>query len=137
VRADFVYGVHATDLALNAHWNYYVHNVHAYAWSDRILQGWSQGGSPATNCYVYNSSFYMLGQIGPYGERGFCANVGTAELGPDVVVHGNYSSAARPSELSDCPANGEGVTFAAYATDQAITAEAKRVLGAYPKPWNS
>eukprot|EP01043_Picozoa_sp_COSAG02_P018684 COSAG02_NODE_878_length_16266_cov_8.886559_9_plen_240_part_00 len=123
----FVYSTAATDFAMNANWNYYVGNVHAYG--ETILWGWEVGtSSPATNCYVYNSSFYML------GDGGLCWRAGAAAM-EDVTIHANYSAEEGASRLKGCPGNGSGISFAPVAEDATITAAAKRALGAYPKPW--
>ena len=37
----FVFSTAATDFAMNAHWNYYVNNVHAYG--QTMLRGWGPG----------------------------------------------------------------------------------------------
>ena len=43
------------------------------AYGETILRGWGTT-SPATNCYVYNSTFYML------GDEGLCASAGAAAM---------------------------------------------------------
>ena len=129
----FVYADAATDFALrNAQWQYFVNNVHAYA--PMIIRGW---GGPPANCHVYNSTFYML------GESALCTS-SYARLNmtfEDNVVHlasNDTAHAAKAAKLDGCPGGGtDGITLAPAAEDAAITAAAKKVLGAYPKPYRA
>ena len=137
----FVYSTHATDFAMNAHWNYYVNNVHAYG--QGILQGWSPQNKacstdpaakcppyhkPGTNCYVYNATFYMLG-ADPGCQASSTDTVGALDTS---VIHSNSSKG-----LGTCvpPIASSSVTHAAAASDAEVTAAAKAALGAYPKPY--
>lgn len=141
----FVYGTSATDAAMNAHWNYNVGNVYAYG--ETVLSGWSPSNHAcsesstatcpeyapmATNTYVYNSTFIML------GERSAC-NVRSA-TGPILdtsVIHSQLNATA--ATVLGPPCVGlvtDSVIVAKPATDTAITAMAKKALGAYPKPYS-
>ena len=139
----FVYSTAATDYAMNAHWNYQVGNVHAYG--QTILRGWepsnhacSENASakcptyppPATNCYVYNATFYMLGD-------GALCGAPLSNTGPVLdssVVHTNRTDTW--GGLCKGLAT-EAVTVAPPAADAEVTAAAKRALGAYPKPYDA
>ena len=136
----FVYSTHATDFAMNAHWDYQVDNVYAYP--QGILAGWEPANHacstdpsakcppykpPATNCYVYNATIYMLGQ-------GALCSTGS-NTGPIMdasVIHSNDTNAW----LKACEAlMTKGVTLAPRASDAVITAQAKLTLGEYPRPY--
>jgi hypothetical protein len=77
----------------------------------------------------YNSTFYML------GSKAACAGVRSA-TGPILdasVVHTNASGGLGPGCSGLVT---EKVRVARPASDQAVTAAAKKVLGAFPKPWS-
>lgn len=136
----FVYSTHATDFAMNAHWDYQVDNVYAYP--QGILAGWEPGNHacstnpsakcppykpPATNCYLYNATLYMLGQ-GPFCSTG--SNTGS--IMDASVIHSNVTNAW----LEACKAlMTKGVTLAPPGSDAAITTQAKQTLGKYPRPF--
>jgi hypothetical protein len=130
----FVFGHTSTDFAINAHCNYYVNNV--YADSGQILYGWRN--YPATNCYVYNATFFLR-----QGSRGPLCSAAATSISHDLstavldttIVHTNNSSPL--GTVADCPQNGTGVTWAPSARDAAVTASAKMALGEYPKPNNA
>ena len=139
----FVYSTHATDFAMNAHWNYYVGNVHAYG--QGILQGWSPANhacstdtsakcppyhKPGTNCYVYNATFYMLG-ADPGCQASCTDTVGALDTS---TIHSNSTKG-----LGSCvpPIATSNVVHAPAATDQEVTRMAKAALGDYPKPYQA
>jgi hypothetical protein len=142
VVPDFVYSTHATDYAMNARYTYHVNNVHAYG--EGILAGWSPGNKacstdpaakcpkylpPATNCYVYNATFYMLGE-GALCSAGISNTPGTLD---SSVIHTNATS------LGACvpPLATAANKLAAPASDAAVTAAARAVMGDYPKPYDA
>lgn len=90
-----------------------------------ILAGWVHGtGPPATNCYVYNSTFYLL------GDHGICTGQFENAALDTSVIH------TIANNLTACQsAIGPGVKLADPATDSQVTAAAKAVLGEYPKPY--
>ena len=121
----FVYATAATDFAMNAHWLYQVNNVYAYALS--VMAGWSPDKDvpSATNCYVYNGTFFML------GDHGVCKgdHFGGSEL-DDSVIH------TTATNITACGAVATAsVALAPPAPDAVVTARAKAVLGEYPKPF--
>ena len=91
---------------MNAHWNYYVNNVHAYG--QGILAGWSPENKacstdpaakcpayhkPGTNCYVYNATFFMLGAATDPGCE--ASSTDTAGALDSSVIHSNRVKGAR------------------------------------------
>ena len=133
------------DFAMNAHWNYYVNNVHAYG--QGILAGWSPENKacstdpaakcpayhkPGTNCYVYNSTFFMLGAATDPGCE--ASSTDTAGALDSSVIHSNSSMG-----LGTCvpPIATKAVTHAPPATDTEVTAAAKAAMGVYPKTYNA
>lgn len=128
----FVYATSATDFAMNAHWNYYVNNVHAYG--ESAMRGWSgchptvctePYGNSANNVYLYNSTFYLL------GDFKICAGNFLGSVLDTSVLHANGSHS-----LDDCTgAVTDKVSLAPPAPDSAVTAKAKGVLRDYPKPY--
>jgi hypothetical protein len=137
----FVYSSHATDYAMNARYTYHVNNVHAYG--EGILAGWSPGNKacstdaaakckpylpPATHCYVYNATFYML------GESSLCSGgiSNTPNTLDSSIIHTNATS------LGACvpPLATSAIKLTTPASDAAVTAAAKAVMGEYPKPFD-
>eukprot|EP00039_Didymoeca_costata_P002357 m.59603 g.59603 ORF g.59603 m.59603 type:complete len:982 (-) comp11259_c0_seq3:95-3040(-) len=124
-RNYFVYATSATDYAMNSRWNYQVDNVYAYG--ETILRGWEPGqyDPAATHCYVYNSTFYMLGDGMLCGGHFQNATLATS------VIHTN-----RTKPLSECANAVDGsVNLMPPASDAEVTQKAKEVLGDYPKPF--
>jgi len=120
-RNYFAYATSATDFAMNAHFNYQVGNVYAYGFS--IMNGWGPA-SPATNCYVYNSTFVML------GDHALCGRDAKASVLDTSIVHTN-----RTNPISECDGIATSdVHIAAPIADAEVTRLAMHALGKYPKP---
>jgi hypothetical protein len=90
----FVYATSATDFAMNAHWNFEVDNVHAYA--ESIMNGWEPGypGPAANNCYVCRNpppppfSLSPLTCTLPHSHHIICAARSSMRMRPCAsVVH--------------------------------------------------
>jgi len=104
------------------------------------MRGWSPGshcggpgghdacGPAATNCYVYNATFYML------GESPLCAGDINNSLLDTSIIHSNATASRHP--ISSCSVATADVTLAPPAADAEVTAKAKKVLGDYPKPYD-
>lgn len=124
----FVFGSSATDFAMNAHRLYQVGNVYAYPQS--ILTGWEPRGSagpPATDCFVYNATFFLL------GDHSVCTGKFRDAMLDSSVLH----TVANRSRLEECgPAATGTVLLRPPMPDAAVTAAAKAALGRYPKPFS-
>ena len=120
----------------------YRNNVHAYG--EGILAGWTPSNkacstdpaakcpkylAPATHCYVYNATFYMLGE-GALCSAGISNTPATLN---SSVIHTNATS------FGACvpPLATTTNKLAAPASDAAVTVAAKAVMGAYPKPYDA
>lgn len=63
-RNYFSFSSSATDFAMHATWLYQIENVYAYI--ESVLSGWGPPPvrAPCTHCYVYDGTFYLLGEHG-------------------------------------------------------------------------
>ena len=92
-----------------------------YAYGESILAGWGDD-NPATDCFIYNGTFYML------GRHALCTGEFNHAILDDSVVHSDGG------DLTGCgTAATERVVLSSPAADTAVTSTAKLALGPYPR----
>lgn len=113
----------------------------AARYGEGVLRGWCPGnhcggpggqqacGSPATNCYVYNATFHML------GDKLVCNGLFEGSLLDTSTIHVNRSGPI-PNITAECQSAATAAVRVEYlVSDATITAQAKQTLGAYPRPY--